>query len=109
MHPAIPVIDAVSEHVEGQFQTITRGKKHTTPQDKKGINLLKNAYISAKIHDYCRKRTMSKQDHAPDLVDRGVQRLQGVMKRWKDGRTYPRATSQDYPSSTDEETDIAEH
>ncbi len=105
MHPAIPVIDAVAEHVENQFCTTTRGKKHTNPCDNKGIRLLKDAYLAAGIYDYKAARALDKENRAVDIMDRGMQRLEGVISRWTDRRTFPRATAADWPSSDVEMND----
>ncbi|KAI0724730.1 hypothetical protein C8Q72DRAFT_742038, partial [Fomitopsis betulina] len=50
LHPALPVIQGLSKHVETEFTTWTWYKKHTTPGDEKGIQLLQQLYYTARIH-----------------------------------------------------------
>ncbi|KAI0790866.1 hypothetical protein C8Q75DRAFT_109257 [Abortiporus biennis] len=54
LHPIIPLIRIIAEHVEHEFQTFTRYKKHTTPHDIKGIHLLQKTFTSseANLHKY---------------------------------------------------------
>ncbi|KZT12850.1 uncharacterized protein LAESUDRAFT_633811, partial [Laetiporus sulphureus 93-53] len=50
LHPVIPVIQAISSHMEREFVTWKRYSHHTTPGDQKGIALLQKAYETSQIH-----------------------------------------------------------
>jgi hypothetical protein len=50
IHPAVQIIRAVSMHMEEEFKTWTRGKKHTSPQKAMDIQRLQKSI--AEVHMY---------------------------------------------------------
>jgi hypothetical protein len=54
LHPAIHVIRAVTLHIEEEFGTHTRGKKHTVPKKELDIQKLQESYRSSGYHKYRR-------------------------------------------------------
>ena len=55
-HPIIPVIKGLSDHVEQEFGTISRGKKHTVPKKDKDVKTLQAAFSNVdtvkSYHEY---------------------------------------------------------
>ena len=47
LHPAIHVIHAVASHLEQEFLTLMRAKKHTTPKKELDIKTLQESYHKA--------------------------------------------------------------
>ncbi len=97
LHPAIPVIQHVSEHIEDQFRTWTRYTRHTRPHDIKGILLLQRTYTIAQLHttDQTGRSWENDADRASDMYNRGLLNLGQTMQRWKDRRTFARSTLED--------------
>lgn len=48
LHPVIHAIHGVTSHVEKEFNTLTRGKKHTVPQKKLDVQKLQDLYSASK-------------------------------------------------------------
>ncbi|KAI1784039.1 hypothetical protein LXA43DRAFT_898167 [Ganoderma leucocontextum] len=103
LHPAIPVIQAVSEHVEDQFKTWTRYSRHSSPGDAKGIQRLQDAYTAAKVHTSMPGRRVDDADHVSDICNQGLLTLGRPMKTWRIARTILRATEEDW-SILDDDT-----
>ncbi|KAI0350268.1 hypothetical protein OH77DRAFT_1489301 [Trametes cingulata] len=104
LHPALPVIQAVSHHIEQQFRTWTRYGRHTDPGDAKGIAKLQAAYQLEHIHETCRGRTIStKEDQVKDFYSMGLHTLPSAMMRWVDGRTFERATGEDWTAGNEDD------
>jgi hypothetical protein len=99
LHPAIHVIRAVASHLEQEFLTLTRGKKHTTPKKELDIKTLQESYHKACIHNYKPGRKIAgKQDHAKDITTLGASALMSgaTITRWVDSHSFPRSTTQEW-------------
>ena len=91
------MIKAVSHHIEQQFGTWTRYKRHTSSGDQAGIAVLQKAYLVGDIFAHTQGREISiDADRAPDFVKHGMDRLNDTMERWAKARSYPRSTRQDW-------------
>ncbi|KAI1782003.1 hypothetical protein LXA43DRAFT_907091, partial [Ganoderma leucocontextum] len=105
LHPAIPVIQAVSKHVEDQFKTWTRYSRHTDPGDLKGIQRLVDAYTQAKLHTTLPGRTLDSADQASDVYVHGFVTLGRPLNNWRIARTIVRGTEEDF-SVLDDNADL---
>ncbi|TFK90447.1 hypothetical protein K466DRAFT_484717 [Polyporus arcularius HHB13444] len=94
LHPAVPVIQHVADHIEDIFRTWTRYSRHTRPRDIEGIRLLQRTYSAAKVHvtDRRGRTSGSEADGTTDLFNRGCLNIGKTMQRWVHARTFPRAT-----------------
>ncbi|KAF8064098.1 hypothetical protein FPV67DRAFT_1420267 [Lyophyllum atratum] len=109
LHPAIHVIRAVTAHIETEFGTLTRGKKHTVPKREKDVSGLHKSYRTSGYHTKCLTgRKIRKEDKAEDLILEGSLKVQRgtVLKKWVDGRTFKRSKverwGEDEASGSDE-------
>lgn len=91
MHPILPVIKAVSSHMEGMFKTWTRYKAHTTPHDVKGIRTLQQSYSAAQLYTNRPGRKLAAESRVSDYIDEGLGKLSTVLEKWVDGRSYERS------------------
>ncbi|KAF7985445.1 hypothetical protein HWV62_5185 [Athelia sp. TMB] len=98
LHPAIHVIRAVTEHIEDEFGTFTRGTRHTAPKKEADVKLLQQAYRVARLHEHVDGRVLGGKDRAKDFATDGALKLvQGkILPRWIDGRTYRRGTRENW-------------
>lgn len=89
--------------MEEEFGTLTRGKKHTVPKKEADVRRLVDSYQGAGIHVHEPGRTIRKREQATDYSLKGCLRLQrgGTISRWVDGRSFGRATSQEWVASDD--------
>ncbi|RDB26990.1 hypothetical protein Hypma_005135 [Hypsizygus marmoreus] len=106
LHPAIPIIDAVASHIEEEFKTVMRGKKHTVPKAELDIQALHKSYRSSDVHKYIPGRKHALEaDHAKDFIAVGALELGTgkLLQRWVDGRSFRRSTTQEFnlPDSDD--------
>ncbi|KIY61048.1 hypothetical protein CYLTODRAFT_460177 [Cylindrobasidium torrendii FP15055 ss-10] len=69
LHPAILAARAVCDHLEGQFNTLARGKKHTTPKKEKDVLKLRGLIEMGGHYIYVEGRKVSKQDKARDFLE----------------------------------------
>lgn len=109
LHPAIHIIRAVAAHIEREFMTLTRGKKHTTPKKELDIRALQESYWKACVHDYePGRRIRSKRDHAKDVTTEGALTmvLGATIARWVDGRSFARSTSQEWNLYSDSDKSV---
>ncbi|KAK7035429.1 hypothetical protein VNI00_011960 [Paramarasmius palmivorus] len=72
LHPAIPVIHSVTDHIEEQFETYTRGKHHTVPKKDEDIKRLQQSYNTEHSHQDGRKL---KDDVAKDYMIVGAEKV----------------------------------
>ncbi|KAI0073971.1 hypothetical protein K474DRAFT_1710254 [Panus rudis PR-1116 ss-1] len=82
LHPVLPVIGHVSDHMEEMFQTWTRYKAHTSPHDTEGILLLQHTYMQANLYQTIPGRRLADGNKAVDYIDEGVQKLEAAMNKW---------------------------
>jgi hypothetical protein len=104
-HPAIPVIRALTLHIEEEFGTLTRGKKHTTPKKKLDVQKLQESYRLSDYHKYHRGREInSKKDRAADYTTNGCLKLQRgkLLRKWVELRTFERATRENWDDMLDD-------
>ncbi|KAF4611552.1 hypothetical protein D9613_004492 [Agrocybe pediades] len=97
LHPAIYVIRAVSEHVEKEMGTISRGKRHAIPTRDLDVETLRKSYREAGYHIFTRGRSIErKDDKSEDYSEKGIIKLHkpDFLNRWKQQRAFPRATDE---------------
>ncbi|THH29765.1 hypothetical protein EUX98_g4409 [Antrodiella citrinella] len=108
VHPVIPVVTAVSTHVETQFKAWSRYTSHTASSDKTGIQILQRSYLKSGIYETRLGRTLHKTNQAKDYVNDGFTKLQlGIAQRWAEGRDFVRATEEDWPSDETDDSDVS--
>ncbi|EEB90164.1 hypothetical protein MPER_11668 [Moniliophthora perniciosa FA553] len=101
LHPALPVIVALCRHMEHQFQTYTRGKKHTVPKKDADVDMLCRVYEQSAYHKYVPGRTItSKGDKAADFYREGQAKfIRGiVIQTWHQNRYFERSTEEEWNS-----------
>ena len=107
LHPAIPVIRALTLHIEEEFGTLTRGKRHTVPKKEHDIQKLQKSYRLSDYHNlYHRGREInSKQDQATDYTTKGSLKLQRgkLIQKWVGLQTFERATRENWDDMLDDE------
>jgi hypothetical protein len=99
LHPAIPVIRALTLHIEEEFGTLTRGKRHTVPKKELDVQKLQESYRLSDYHKYHRGRDInSKKDQAADYTTKGCLKLQRgkFLRKWVELRTFERATRENW-------------
>lgn len=97
LHPAIHVIRALTLHMEEEFGTLTREKKHTAPKRELDVDKLHKSYRESGFHIFQAGREInSTKDIAADYATKGAIRLQKgkILYKWKETRTYERATTE---------------
>lgn len=97
LHPAIHVIRAVTEHIEKEFETLARGKKHTVPKKEIDVGKLQASYHTSGYHiQSSAGRTIRKKDKAQDLILKGILAVQNgrVLERWVHARTFERSKTE---------------
>ncbi len=107
LHPAIPIIRIVTEHMEEEFGTYKRGKSHTVPTREKDVQVLQKAYHLSQYHVYTRGRTIEKKDDkAKDYIEEGMGKLHSgkVLYKWRNQRSFKRSVAEDW---SEEESDNA--
>jgi hypothetical protein len=99
LHPTIPVIRALTLHMEEQFGTLTHGKKHTAPKKDLDVVKLQKAYKSSGYHTYEQGQTIkSKKDIAPDYTTKGCLKVQNgkMLQKWVELRCFEHATTENW-------------
>lgn len=99
LHPAIPVIRVLCDHMEHQFGTLTRGKKHTVPKKETDVNLLRRLFSQEKANTYEKGRTIKAgDDKATDFFEKGLlQWMVGkVQETWHGNRNFVRSTAEEW-------------
>ena len=105
LHPAVPVIQVVSHHVEAQFRTWTRYSHHTDPRDAKGVRRLQDSYVRECIHETRSNRELSETDKVKDFYNDGLLALDGAVMRWAQGRGYERARTENWETLSEDDGD----
>ncbi|KZT63317.1 hypothetical protein DAEQUDRAFT_680609, partial [Daedalea quercina L-15889] len=106
LHPTIPVIRAISEHIEDQFGTTwTKYKKHTNSPDKAGIRRLQAAYL-APLGIFSRQpgRQLRPGNIFNNFTYDALQRLGKTMGRWLDNRTFVRSKAEEFDTLIQQNT-----
>lgn len=109
--PAMDVFDAVSKHVNWQFNTILgRGSKHTVPSANKDIKIYTDTIVREKWFKDKGRTMKTSSNRAKDVMTAGIDALfhapSGGIKQWWQKRSYTRATSENWNERT-ENVDLA--
>ncbi|KAF8833153.1 hypothetical protein BDN67DRAFT_917538, partial [Paxillus ammoniavirescens] len=108
LHPAIRVIRELSKHMEKEFNTLTRGKKHGVPKKDRDVMLLESSYREARLHEKIagRKLKGSKRDKVVDVLTKGAVKLHTgrSIDRWAQGRSFRRSHEEDWELFSDTDT-----
>lgn len=86
LHPAIPLIRIVTEHIEQEFGTYKCSKSHTVPTQEKDVDTLQKAYNVSQYHIYTPGQTIErKDDRAKDYIEKGLGKLHSgkVLYKWR--------------------------
>ncbi|KAJ6565956.1 hypothetical protein DFH09DRAFT_919327 [Mycena vulgaris] len=112
LNPAIHVIRAVNNHMEYEFKTRIRGRKHTVPKKELDIQELQKWYRASNVHVYEPGRNIpSKLKNNPDVpkdtLSKGTTLIQTdeTLKNWIETRTVDRAMGQDWDLLSDSEAE----
>jgi hypothetical protein len=63
LHPAIHTIRDVAEHIEKEFGTLTRGKKHTVPKKELDVSRLQEEYKVSSYHEFSAGREVKRKSN----------------------------------------------
>ncbi|PBK71762.1 hypothetical protein ARMSODRAFT_1016752 [Armillaria solidipes] len=99
LHPAIPIIHSLSEHMEKQFRTLTRGKWHTIPKKEKDVQKLEKLFQDSKYHTFMPGRKLKAgKDKAKDFIAKGVLKLWegNTLSNWMNNQTFECSTEEDW-------------
>ncbi|KIJ10153.1 hypothetical protein PAXINDRAFT_164295 [Paxillus involutus ATCC 200175] len=77
LHPAIHVICKLGKHMEKEFNTLTRGKKHGVPKKDTDVMLLESSYREARLHEKIPGHKLKglKRDKVVDVLTKGAVKL----------------------------------
>ncbi|GLB45643.1 hypothetical protein LshimejAT787_2500350 [Lyophyllum shimeji] len=110
LHPAIHVIRGVTDYIEKQFGTLTRGKKHTIPKKEEDVQTLHKSYHTSGHHK--RSATISKirlkKDRAEDFASDGFKKFQSgsVLGKWVHQRTFTRSKAERWEDNQGSEDEV---
>ncbi|KAJ7055139.1 hypothetical protein C8F01DRAFT_994622 [Mycena amicta] len=106
LHPAIPTIRENSEFIDQAFNTLTRGKKHTSPKKEGDIQKLLEQFQG--VHGFVVGRQVSPEDKSENYFEAGGEKWMGgsVRQNWKDKRQFERSTEEKYVARG-EESDVS--
>ncbi len=122
LHPAIPVIRTLADHMEKEFGTVAWGKRHTIPKKDSDVLELMEFFESSGYHTYKKNRKIkSDRDRASDYIERGGVKLSRgpILAVWNQNRCFVRSTEEDWsemgsnvsdgdPSATDAAVDMSQ-
>ncbi|KAG7085430.1 hypothetical protein E1B28_002991 [Marasmius oreades] len=96
LHPAIPTIRCVTDHVEHQFETYTRGTRHTISKKVADVQHLLNAYRG--IHKNEKGRKLGKKERTKNFLQDGIHNLLygKWLTDWHDSRLFVRSKTNDW-------------
>lgn len=112
LHPAIHTIRAIAIHIESEFGTLSRGKKHGVPKKEIDVAKLQKVYNDSGYHKYTAGRVAKKDTTSEDYATEGALKaeLGKVLEQWRHRRTFVRSTSERWPGDSDgSETTEEEH
>jgi hypothetical protein len=93
---AIPLQRKVKDHIDTETQSISRGKKHTTPNAELDLRNLASAYYVAKAHKYVPGREFkANQNTVSDWSANGVMGLASKIKTWSQERFTLKSVEED--------------
>ncbi|KAK7035586.1 hypothetical protein R3P38DRAFT_2771214 [Favolaschia claudopus] len=102
LHPAIHVIRAVNSHMESEFKTRIRGRKHTVPKKEQDVRELQQWYRASDVHRFKPGRKISNtgksKDKPVDVPGKGGIAMQTgkTLQRWVEIRSVERAINEDW-------------
>ncbi|PPR00408.1 hypothetical protein CVT26_009693 [Gymnopilus dilepis] len=104
LHPAIHTIREVAGHIEQEFGTLTRGKKHTIPSKELDVMKLQQNYQESGYHRFEPGRKGTKDTIAADITTEGAIKFMSghTIKQWKDRRTFSRGKAERWPEASEE-------
>lgn len=108
LHPAINVIRAVADHIEKEFGTYTRGKKHSVPKKAQDVQKLHDSYKASTYHTFTRSRKIKKKgDKAEDYTLKGMLKLHKgkVLKKWVKLRGFERSERESWDEWLDSDSE----
>ncbi|KAJ7800017.1 hypothetical protein B0H13DRAFT_2390668 [Mycena leptocephala] len=112
LHPAIHVIRAVNSHMEFEFKTRIRGRKHTVPKKEEDIRELQKWYRASMVHAFkpgrkFHSKLKTNPDQPKDTLTRGGVSIQTgkTLQNWVEIRTVERATTEEWDDLLSEESD----
>lgn len=96
LHPTIPVIHAISEHIENEFGTAwLKYKKHTDSPDSGGIQRLVAAYLAQPgVFSQKPGQQLKQGNTFSDHTVEGMRKLGKTIERWVYNRTFVRSTTE---------------
>jgi hypothetical protein len=105
LHPAIHLIRAVANHIEQEFGTYTRGKRHTIPSKDRDIKVkvLQESYHRAEYNKLSSGQKIGdKKDRAEDFMKNGFIKLHkgDLLAQWVDQWSFEHSTEQKWDSET---------
>lgn len=110
LHPAIHVIRGVTSHVEKEFNTLTRGKKHTVPQKELDVQKLQDSYNASKLHtEIPGRKRFSEKDYEKDYISAGALSFSDgkLLERWISERAMERSTGQEWYTGDSSGSDMS--
>ncbi|KAK7002145.1 hypothetical protein R3P38DRAFT_3609227 [Favolaschia claudopus] len=94
LHPAIPTIRTNAEFIDQEFNTLTRGKKHTSPSKEKDIQALLGRLED--VHEFKPGRKLDEEDKPEDYIAAGGQTwiFGETRENWRKKRNFKRSTEE---------------
>lgn len=90
--PAIPTLRGLQRHMEQQFETITRGSKHTNPDKEADITSLVDQCVKSQLHIHEKGRHLrgGEKSRAHDFVTEGAADLLtgDTLNNWWTNRSF---------------------
>lgn len=114
LHPAIPIISRLNMHMEQEFETYKRGKKHSVPRKTTDVATLQTFYEDLHTLEEGRyitqlttkgKRRIS-SNRAQNFWARGFEAVStgGILERWHDNRYFVRSVNEDWLETSSSES-----
>lgn len=94
--------------MEKEFNTLTRGKAHTSPHYMTDVQSLESSYRDARIYEFIPKRKLQlSKDKAKDLVTQGAVKLhvKRTIQRWSENRAFDRSTEENWDIVSESDSD----
>ena len=101
--PAIPILRGVQRHMESEFETLTRGACHGTPDEEADVARLTEQYMKSLIHVYTPGRQLwGGKNQVGDYVSEGAINLErlGTLDTWWSTHSFARATTEVWDNTT---------
>jgi len=94
--------------MEKEFNTLTRGKAHTSPRHVTDVQSLETSYRNAKLHESIPGRKLrSSKDKAKDLVTHGAVKLHSkrTIQRWSENWAFERSKEEAWGVLSENDSD----